>query len=90
MLIFKFVVIKTTQNNFIYGELARIIFRPDVSFYNSKIFLKIVKTEENKFVKCIYLTILTDIDNDYIYTQQKSSAQRDFRVKPVLARNSCI
>ena len=70
MFIFKFGVIKTTQNNFIYGELARIIFGPDDSFYNSKIYLKIVKTEENKFVKCIYQTILTDIDNDYILSKK--------------------
>ena len=53
---------KTTQNNFIYWELGRIIFQTRRFFIILKYLLKILNTEENKFIKCIYKTKLTDID----------------------------
>ena len=54
----------TTQNNFIYGELGRINFQTRRLFIIHKYWLKIVNTEEHKFIKCIYQTILTDIERD--------------------------
>ena len=53
---------KTTQNNFVYGELGRINFQTRRFFIILKYWLKIVNTDENKFIKCIYQTMLTDID----------------------------
>ena len=55
---------KTTQNNFIYGELGRINFQTRRSFIILKYWLKIVNTEEHKFIKCIYQTMLTDIERN--------------------------
>ena len=53
---------KTTQNNFIYGELGRINFLTSWFFIILKYWLKIVNTEENKYIKCIYKTMLSDIE----------------------------
>ena len=53
---------KATQNNFVYGELGRINFQTRRFVIILKYWLKILNTEENKFIKCIYQTMLTDID----------------------------
>ena len=53
---------KTTQNNFIYGELGRINFQTRRFFIILKYWSKIVNTEENKYIKCKYKTMLSDID----------------------------
>ena len=55
---------KTTQNNFIYGKFGRINFQTGRFFIILKYWLKIVNTEENKFIKCIYQPMLADIDNN--------------------------
>lgn len=55
---------KTTQNNFIYGELGRISCYTQRLFIIIKYWLKIVNSEENKYIKCIYRTMLSDLDND--------------------------
>ena len=55
---------KSTQNNFVYGEFGRINFQTRRFFIILKYWLKIVNTEENKFIKCIYQTMLADIDNN--------------------------
>lgn len=55
---------KTTQNNFIYGELGRINYQTRRFLIILKYWLKIVNTEENKYIKYMYKTMLSDIEVD--------------------------
>ena len=55
---------KSTQNNFVYGEFGGINFQTRRFFIILKYWSKIVNTEENKFIKCVYQTMLADIDKN--------------------------
>ena len=53
---------KTTQNDFIYGELGRTNFLTRRYLLIIKYWFKILSAGENKYVKRIYRLMLNDID----------------------------
>jgi hypothetical protein len=54
---------KVTQNDFVYGELGRISLK-SVRYYNIvKFWLKILHTNENKYVKKVYTLLKNDFEN---------------------------
>ena len=53
---------KTTQNDFIYGELGRENYATKRSFIIIKYWFKILQTPENKYVKIIYNMMIRDIE----------------------------
>ena len=60
----KFIGVKQdTQNDFIYGELGRMSLQSHRYVSILGYWLKIVSREENKYVKCIYKMMLSDIQN---------------------------
>ena len=53
---------KTTQNDFIYGELGRENYATKRSFAIIKYWFKILQTPENKYIKIIYNMMIRDIE----------------------------
>ena len=53
---------KTTQNDFIYGELGRENYATKRSFVIIKYWFKILQTPENKYIKIIYNMMIRDIE----------------------------
>ena len=53
---------QSTQNDFIYDELGRIDYQGQRCINVVKCWLKIVHTDERKYIKCIYTMMLNDID----------------------------
>ena len=53
---------KTTQNDFIYGELGRENYATKRSFIIIKYWFKILQTPENKYIKIIYNKMIRDIE----------------------------
>ena len=53
---------QSTQNDFIYGELGRIDYRSRRYINIIKFWLKIVSAGERKYIKCIYDTMINDIE----------------------------
>ena len=53
---------KTTQNDFIYGELGRENYATERSFVIIKYWFKILQTPENKYIKFIYNMMIRDIE----------------------------
>ena len=53
---------KTTQNDFIYGELGRENYATKRSFIIIKYWFKILQTPENKYIKIIYNMMIRDIE----------------------------
>ncbi|MES9880123.1 MAG: reverse transcriptase family protein, partial [Sedimenticola sp.] len=52
----------TTQNDFIYGELGRVSLRIG-RFYNIiKYWFKVLQSNDRKYIKCIYNSMLSDIE----------------------------
>ena len=54
---------QSTQNDFIYGELGRMSLKSHRYVSILRYWLKIVSLKENKYVKCIYKMMLSDIQN---------------------------
>ncbi len=53
---------RSTQNDFIYGELGRTTLRTG-RFYNIiKYWFKVIQSGERKYIKCIYMMMLNDIE----------------------------
>ena len=55
---------KCNQNNFIYGELGRIIYQRQRYFIDIEYWLKIVNSDANKMIKHIYNQILSDLEHN--------------------------
>ena len=53
---------QSTQNDFIYGELGRIYYQSLRYINIIKFWLKIVSAGERKYIKCIYDTMINDIE----------------------------
>ena len=53
---------KTTQNDFVYGELGRTTFITKRYFIILKYWFKILATDENKYIKMVYKLMLSDLD----------------------------
>ena len=55
---------KTTQNDFVYGELGRTTFITKRYFIILKYWFKILATDENKYIKMVYRykLMLSDLD----------------------------
>ena len=53
---------KSSQNNFIYGELGRLNYRSHRCFIIIKFWLKVVNSEPHKFVRLMYNTMSRDIE----------------------------
>ena len=53
---------KSTQNNFIYGELGRLNYQSQRYLMIIKFWLKVVNLEPHKFVRLMYDTMLRDIE----------------------------
>ena len=53
---------KTTQNDFVYGELGRVNYATKRLFIIVKYWFKILTTPENKYVKIIYNMMLADLE----------------------------
>ena len=53
---------QTTQNDFVYGELGRMDYQ-SIRYINIvKFWLKIIHTENHKYIKCIYQMMLNDME----------------------------
>ena len=52
---------QSTQNDFVYGELGRMDYQSLRYINIVKFWLKLVHTEERKYIKCIYNMMLNDI-----------------------------
>ena len=55
---------KSTQNNFIYGELGRTDYQTKRHFFIIKYWLKIVNSAGRKFITYIYNSMLADIEEN--------------------------
>ena len=55
---------KSTQNNFIYGELGRTNYQTKRHFIIIKYWLKIINSAERKYIAYIYNTMLADIEEN--------------------------
>ena len=53
---------QSTPNDFIYGELGRIDYQRQKYINVVKYWLKIVHTDERKYIKCTYTMMLNDIE----------------------------
>ena len=53
---------KTTQNDFVYGELGRVNYMTKRYFNIIKYWFKILTTPENKYIKLIYNLMLNDLE----------------------------
>lgn len=53
---------QSTQNDFVYGELGRIDYQAHRYINIIKYWLKVVYTDERKYIKCIYNMMLNDIE----------------------------
>ena len=53
---------QSTQNDFVYGELGRMDYQSLRYINIVKFWLKLVHTEERKYIKCIYNMMLNDIE----------------------------
>ena len=52
---------QSAQNDFVYGELGRLIYQVQRYISIVRYWLKIINLEENKYVKCIYNMMIQDI-----------------------------
>ena len=52
----------STQNDFVYGELGRIDYQAHGYINIIKYWLKVIYTDEHKYIKCIYNMMLNDIE----------------------------
>ena len=53
---------KTTQNDFVYGELSRTSYITKRYFSILKYWFKILLAEENKYIKIVYKRMLRDLE----------------------------
>lgn len=53
---------KTTQNDFVYGELDRISCQSRLYLAVDKYWFKVLSARENKYVKLVYNLLLQDIE----------------------------
>ena len=53
---------QSTQNDFVYGELGRIDYQAHRYINIIKYWLKVIYTDEHKYIKCIYIMMLNDME----------------------------